>query len=69
MLKARATAAGFTDGEFSPHSLRSGFITTAYKGGKDRYRIKQVSGHKSDAVLDMYIRAADRFTDSAGRLA
>lgn len=69
MLKTRAEAAGFADGEYSPHSLRAGFITTAYKAGKDRYRIKQVSGHKSDAVLDMYIRDADRFTDCAGRLA
>lgn len=69
MLKTRVAAAGLNASEFSPHSLRAGFITTAYKAGKDRYRIKQVSGHKCDAVLDMYIRDADRFTDCAGRLA
>lgn len=69
VIKARAKIAGLMAVDISPHSLRAGFITSAYKAGKDRYRIKQVSGHKSDAVLDMYIRDADRFTDCAGRLA
>lgn len=69
ILKQRIKQSGLTPDEFTPHSLRAGFITSAYKAGKDRYRIKQVSGHKSDSVLDMYIRDADRFTDCAGRLA
>lgn len=68
VIKIRVAAAGLPPENVSPHSLRAGFITTAYKAGKDRYRIKQVSGHKSDAVLDSYIRDADRFSDCAGKL-
>jgi integrase len=68
LLKKRAANAGIDPGTITPHGLRAGFVTTAFKAGKDRYRIKQVTGHKSDAMLDCYIRGVDKFTDCAGRL-
>lgn len=68
LLKARADAAGIDPDAISPHGLRSGFVTSAYKAGHDRFRIKQVTGHKSDAVMDGYIRDADIFSQCAGRL-
>lgn len=68
LLKRRAATAGIDPDTVTPHGLRAGFVTTAYKAGKDRYRIKQVTGHKSDAMLDRYIRCSDQFTDCAGRL-
>lgn len=68
LLKKRAAAAGTDPVRVTPHGLRAGFVTTAYKRGRDRYQIKMVTGHKSDAVLDSYIRVADRFEHCAGKL-
>ena len=63
VLKARAgTKAGF-----SPHSLRSGFITAAAKANVPEHVIQRTSRHKSVDVLRSYIRGADTFTDCAAR--
>jgi integrase len=40
----------------SGHSLRAGFATEAARRGMAAYRIKQITRHKSDAVLNRYIR-------------
>jgi len=52
----------------SPHSLRAGFITTAYLAGKDRLKTKQISGHRSDVTFERYIRDADLYRNNAADL-
>jgi integrase len=53
----------------SPHSLRSGFITSAAKHGTPEHVIQRTSRHKSVDVLRSYIRGADTFAEAAaGRL-
>ena len=63
ILKVRAGAV------YSPHALRSGFITSAAKAGVPEHVIQATSRHKSVDVLRGYIRDADTFADcAAGRL-
>ena len=46
---------------FSPHGLRSGFITSAAKNGAPEHVIQRTSRHKSVDVLRGYIREGDPF--------
>jgi len=59
ILKARSSP------KFSPHSLRSGFITSAAKAQVPEHLIQKVSRHASVEVLRSYIRAGEDFTDGA----
>jgi integrase len=53
----------------SPHSLRSGFITSAAKSGAPEHVIQRTSRHKSVDVLRSYIRSGECFAGAAaGRL-
>lgn len=65
MLKTRLHEAGYDATAFSAHSLRSGFCTSAAMAGATSYRIRLVSGHKSEAGLAPYLRTVDLFDDSA----
>ncbi len=49
---------GLGDG-FSPHSLRSGFVTQARLNGSANHQIRVVTRHRSDAMLDVYTRQVD----------
>lgn len=49
---------------YSGHSLRAGFITSATIRGVSRARIMQHTGHKSSAI-DVYIRLGESFSESA----
>ena len=64
ILKQRAGVASV----FSPHSLRSGFITAAAKANVPEHLIQRTSRHKSVEVLRGYIRAGDPFDCAARRL-
>ena len=65
VVKRMAAAAGLDPRTFAGHSLRSGLLTAAAKAGKDRRVLKRQSGHRSDKMLDLYIRDADIFDDNA----
>jgi site-specific recombinase XerD len=52
-------------GWFSGHSLRSGFVTAAAKSGKSNRSIMKMTGHKSYAMVDRYVRLANEFEDNA----
>jgi len=54
--------------DFSPHSLRAGFITSAYLAGKDHIKTKQISGHRHQETYESYIRDADRYRNNAADL-
>jgi integrase len=46
---------------YSPHSLRSGFITSAAKAQVPEHLIQRTSRHKSADTLRGYIRDLDEF--------
>jgi integrase len=61
VVKRVARLAGMTDTpsdyrRISGHSLRAGFTTQAGIKGWPNFRIKRITRHKSDAVLEGYIR-------------
>lgn len=65
VVKDRVAAAGFDPVHYSGHSLRAGFATSAAQAGVASWRIRQQTGHASDAMLARYIRDGELFVDSA----
>lgn len=65
IVKDNAKAIGLDASKFSGHSLRSGLVTSAAKIGVSTWKIRQQTGHKSDAMLNRYIRDANIFLDNA----
>ena len=57
--------AGFDPSEFSGHSLRAGFVTSAAERGKTTERIMDHTGHRSVAMVQVYTRRHDAFADHA----
>ncbi len=66
VIKECAKAAGLDASQYSGHnSLRAGLITSAAQAGVSSWKIRQQTGHKSDVMLQRYIRDANIFTDNA----
>jgi len=65
VVKARAKAVGLDPQKFAGHSLRSGLVTSAAQHGVSSWKIRQQTGHASDAMLARYIRDANIFFDNA----
>ena len=65
LVKTRAKAIGLHPDRFSGHSLRAGLVTSAAKLGVSSWKIREQTGHKSDAMLARYIRDANIFVDNA----
>jgi site-specific recombinase XerD len=66
LVKAYARRAGLKAGDFSAHSLRSGFLTSAARRGASIFKMMDVSRHKSIETLRAYVRDAELFRDRAG---
>jgi site-specific recombinase XerD len=66
IVKAYAGLAGFDASQFSGHSLRSGFLTSAAANGASIFKMMDVSRHKSVDTLRGYVRDAELFKDHAG---
>lgn len=64
IVKQRAAAAGFDARLFSGHSLRTGFVTNAANGGATSASIRAQTGHKSDAMMQRYIRNSQLFSNN-----
>jgi len=47
--------------QFSGHSLRAGYATTAAEAGMDAMAIAQQTGHRSPAMVQKYVRSAKLF--------
>ncbi len=59
MIRRRADQAGFTPAQtqlMGGHSLRSGFVTEAFRAGADAHSIMRQTGHRSPAMLEAYAR-------------
>jgi integrase len=65
-VKKYAQAAGLDPAEFSGHSLRAGFATSAAETGASVLKIMETTRHKSVDVLAAYVRRVDLFKDHAG---
>jgi integrase len=65
IIKKRLFDAGFDPASFSGHSLRAGFATSAAMAGASSWKIRQQTGHASDAMLARYVRLGDLFVDNA----
>jgi integrase len=69
VIKERVSAAGFDPSGYSGHSLRAGLATSAAQSGASAWKIRQQTGHASDAMLVRYIRDGELFTENvAGML-
>jgi site-specific recombinase XerD len=66
VVKQATLAAGPDPTEFSAHSLRAGFITSAVDAGADVHSIMRVSRHKTVDVLVGYVRRWSDFEGHAG---
>jgi integrase len=62
---ARMAAAGFDSAGYSGHSLRAGFATSATRAGVPTFKIRQQTGHASDAMLSRYVRDGELFLGNA----
>jgi integrase len=64
VIKERVATAGFDPSGYSGHSLRAGLATSAAQSGAASWKIRQQTGHASDAMLVRYIRDGELFTDN-----
>lgn len=66
LLKQRVREVGLDPTEYSGHSLRAGFVTSAAENGARLDKIMEVTRHKTPAMVLRYVREADAFKDHAG---
>jgi site-specific recombinase XerD len=66
LVKSYARRAGLKAADFSGHSLRSGFLTSAAARGASIFKMMDVSRHRSVDTLRGYVRDAELFRDHAG---
>jgi integrase len=67
IVKSYARRLGLNVSDFSAHSLRSGFLTSAARRGASVFKMRDVSRHNSMEVLQGgYVRDAELFQDHAG---
>lgn len=66
IIKSHAERAGLDPAEFSGHSLRSGFLTSAAKRGASIFKMMATSRHRSTSSLVGYVRDQELFVDHAG---
>jgi site-specific recombinase XerD len=68
MIRRRADQAGFTPAQIQlmgGHSLRSGFVTEAFRAGADAHSIMRQTGHRSPGMLEVYARENAPLTGNA----
>jgi len=65
IVKYAAKLAGLDPNQYSGHSLRAGFATTAARAGASERSIMEQTGHKSLVVMRRYIRDGNLFRENA----
>ncbi|MCW5976839.1 MAG: site-specific integrase [Bryobacteraceae bacterium] len=61
----RRLPAGTDSSQYAGHSLRSGFVTSAFRGGAGMKAVMRTTGHRSVAVLLRYDRETSLFKRAA----
>ena len=64
LLKKYLKLAGIDSKNYSGHSLRSGFATSAAESGADERNIMAMTGHKSPEMVRRYIKEANLFKNN-----
>ena len=67
VVKRRAVEAGLDPSGLAGHSLRAGFVTNAARNGASSSSIRRQTGHKSDGMVQRYIRDTQVFADNPNR--
>jgi integrase len=67
-VKAAAMSIGIDQRTVSGHSLRAGFVSECDRRGIAGAAVRIVTGHASEAMLNVYQRPGNLFRDSAGAL-
>ena len=49
------------------HSLRSGFVTAARAAGKPDHAIREITGHESERMLNVYTHSQSLWKNTASR--
>jgi len=65
IIKEYLKLAGIENKNYSGHSLRSGFATSAAESGAEERSIMAMTGHKSTEMFRRYIKEANLFKDNA----
>ena len=65
LIKEYLTLAGIDSKNYSAHSLRSGFATSAAESGVEERSIMAMTGHKTTEMVRRYIKEANLFKDNA----
>tara|TARA_B110001452_G_C15228214_1_gene425638 strand:+ start:26 stop:982 length:957 start_codon:yes stop_codon:yes gene_type:complete len=65
LIKEYLTLAGINNKNYSGHSLRSGFATSAAESGAEERSIMAMTGHKSTEMVRRYIKEANLFKNNA----
>ena len=65
LIKDYLNIAGIDSTNYSGHSLRSGFATSAAESGAEERSIMAMTGHKSTEMVRRYIKEANLFKNNA----
>jgi len=65
IIKKYLKLAGIDNKNYSGHSLRSGFATSAAESGAEERSIMAMTGHKSPEMVRRYIKEANLFKNNA----
>ncbi len=65
IIKEYLLKAGIDSKNYSGHSLRSGFATSAAEAGAEERSIMAITGHKSTEMVRRYIKEANIFNNNA----
>ena len=65
LIKEYLQLAGIDNKNYSGHSLRSGFATSAAEAGAEERSIMAMTGHKSTEMVRRYIKDANLFKNNA----
>jgi len=65
LIKKYLNLAGIDNKNYSGHSLRSGFATSAAESGVEERSIMAMTGHKSTEMVRRYIKEANLFKNNA----
>jgi len=65
LIKKYLNLAGINSKNYSGHSLRSGFATSAAESGAEERSIMAMTGHKSTEMVRRYIKEANLFKNNA----
>ena len=65
LIKEYLQLAGIDSKNYSGHSLRSGFATSAAEAGAEERSIMAMTGHKSTEMVRRYIKEANLFKNNA----